>query len=334
VEPSCIITDTHLGIFKSADIWHEVVLELFKEIADTCVRRDIKRIIHLGDFYDNRRALNVKTLNYAHQIGQILNDFETWIVVGNHDQYFKNQTHPHSLVTLREFENIHIVDEPQCIDDTIGLVPWSQDFSKLECPILMGHFEINGFKMNDGYIMRRAHLNKSDFDKFRLVVSGHFHTPTPGIDGIKYLGSPYQQDFGDAGSSRGYHIYNGGDFEFIEYTKAPKFIIINTDCFGDLTNVEGNIIKIVYDRDHGTTKNTEMLEEIQLRNPLQVYTDFGNAAVDLTEDIIDEEVEMKSEKEVVRSYLKKSEIPDGLELKTVVSMFNSFIDSVLEDMKK
>jgi DNA repair exonuclease SbcCD nuclease subunit len=332
MEPTCIVADTHLGVFKSADIWHDVVLELSKEIADTCVRRDIKRIIHLGDFYDNRRALNVKTLNYAHQIGQILNNFETWMVVGNHDQYFKNQTHPHSLVTLREFQNIHIIDEPTCIDDTIGLVPWMQEFIHLECPILMGHFEINGFKMNDGYIMRRAHLNASDFKKFELVVSGHFHTPTSGVDGIRYLGSPYQQDFGDAGSSRGYYIYDG-DFEFIEFTKAPKFIIINTDCFGDLTNIEGNIIKIIYDRDYGTVKNTEILDEIQLRNPLQVYTDFGNAAVDLTEDIIDEEVEMKSEKEVVRRYLEKSEIPEGLEFKTALSMFHNLIDNVLEDMK-
>ena len=339
MNPLCIVTDTHLGIFKSADIWHEVVLELFKEIADECDRRNVDTILHLGDFYDNRRALNVKTLNYAHQIGKILNQFETWIVVGNHDQYFKNQTHPHSLVTLKEFTNIHIVDEPVCLGPwQIGLVPWSQDFKHLECPVLMGHFEINGFKMNDGYIMRRASLNASDFKKFKMVVSGHFHTPTPGIDGIKYLGSPYQQDFGDAGSSRGYYFYypntdNGGDFDFVEYKRAPKFVIINTDNMEDLSDIEGNIIKIVYYKDYGTTRNTEILEEIELKNPLQVFTDFGNAAVDLTEEIIDEEVvEAKSDKEIVKNYLEKSEIPEGLDRKTILTMFYNFIDNVKEEM--
>ena len=329
----CLVTDTHLGIFKSADVWHEVVLELFKEIADECDRRNVDTIIHLGDFYDNRRSLNVKTLDFAHQIGKILNQFESWMVVGNHDQYFKNQTHPHSLVTLKEFQNIHIVDEPFCYKDEIGLVPWNQDFRHLDCPVLMGHFEINGFQMNDGYIMRRALLNASDFKKFEMVISGHFHTPTHGIEGIRYLGSPYQQDFGDAGSSRGFYFYDDGELEFVEYKRAPKFIIINTECFGDLADIEGNIVKIVYDKDYGTTRNTEILEEIELRNPLQVFTDFGNAAVDLTEEIIDEEVvEAKSDKEVVKNYLEKSEIPEGLDNKTILTMFYNFIDSVKEEM--
>jgi len=336
MEPICLVTDTHLGIYKSADIWHEVVLSLFTDIADECTRRNITKIIHLGDFFDNRRVLNVKTLNYAHTIAKMLDrDFETYIIRGNHDQYFKNISHPHSLVVFEQYKNIHVVDHPIVID-SIGLVPWMEDFSDLKCDILMGHFEINGFKMNDGYIMRRAHLNASDFKKFKQVISGHFHMPNSDTGSIYYLGSPYQQDFGDTGSERGYYVFspidNGGDFEFIPFTDAPQYILADTEDI-NFDKIEGNIVKLVFQKDYGTIRNTEIVDEVQMMKPLYLYTDFTEAAVELTEDIIDDKVEMRTEKEIVKSYVDKSECPDGLEKPTILSMFNTLIDSVLEDMK-
>ena len=339
MKPICLVADTHLGIYKSSDMWHEVVLRLFQNIADECVRRNINTIIHLGDFFDNRRVLNVKTLNYAMECAKILNRFQTYIIRGNHDQYFKNQAHPNSLVVFGKYKNIHIVDEPIVLDlgMPVGLVPWMEDFSNLECDILMGHFEINGFQMNDGYIMRRAHLNAGDFKKHKQVISGHFHMQSgDNNSGIYYLGSPFQQDFGDAGDERGYYIYspidNGGDFEFIEFTDAPKYIITSTENI-DFDVIEGNIIKLAFQKDYGTIRNTEIVDEVQMMNPLYLYTDFTDAAVELTDDIIDDEVEMRSEKEIVKSYIDKSECPDGLEKPTILSMFNNLIDSVLEDMK-
>lgn len=335
MEPICLVSDTHLGIYKSADLWHDVVLNLFKEIADYCDRHNITKIIHLGDFFANRRFLNIKTLDYTHQIAIILDSFDTWIVRGNHDQYYKNEPFPHSLIVFRKYRNIHIADVPQVIDFgiPIGLVPWNEEFKDLECEVLMGHFDINGFKMNDGFIQRRGRWNKSDFNGFKQVISGHFHTPTHDIDDINYLGSPYQQNFGDTGSERGFYIWypDSKNFDFIEFTSAPKYVILDTEDM-QLDDVKGNIVKLNFRKDYGTTRNNEIMDEVSLREPLLFYTNFTDAAVELTEDIIaDELAEIKGTKEVVVNYLEKSEIPEGLDIKTVISMFSSLIDNVQEE---
>lgn len=340
MEPICLITDTHLGIYKSADLWHDIVLNLFKEVADYCDRNNVTKIIHLGDFFDNRRALNVKTLNYAHQIAKILENFECWFVRGNHDQYFKNEPFPHSLIVFKKYPNIHIVEESYIIDldIPIGLVPWNEEFKHLDCFILMGHFDINGFKMNDGFIQRHGRWNQKDFRGFKLVLSGHFHMPNSDPNNhIYYLGSPFQQNFGDAGSKRGFYIFNpidnGGDLDFIEFTGAPKYTIIDTEDM-QLDEVKGNIVKVYFRKDYGTTRNNEIIDEIMIREPLLFYTNFTDAAVELTDDIIEEDVaEMKDTKEIIVDFLQKSEIPEGLELKTVISMFSNLIDNVMEDMK-
>lgn len=335
MDPICLVTDTHLGIYKSADLWHDIVLNFFKEVADYCDRNNIDKIVHLGDFFDNRRALNVKTLHYAHEIAKILDGKDCWFVRGNHDQYFKNETFPHSLIVFRKYPNIHIVDEPQVIDFgiPIGLVPWNEEFQHLQCSILMGHFDINGFKMNDGFVQRRGKWNKSDFEGCEQVFSGHFHTPTTGK--IRYLGAPFQQNFGEAGQKRGFYVWYPppDDLEFVEFTSAPKYTIIDTEDM-QLDEVRGNIVKVNFRKDYGTTRNNEIIDEVLIREPLLFYTNFTDAAVELTDEIVEEDlVEMKDTKEIVVDYLQKSEIPEGLELKTVISMFISLIDEVMEDMK-
>ena len=76
-----LITDTHLGHKKASDLYLELTAQLFEDIGTYAQEHEIVELIHLGDFFDNRRVLNVKTLNYAHTIAGILDrDFETYII--------------------------------------------------------------------------------------------------------------------------------------------------------------------------------------------------------------------------------------------------------------
>jgi len=329
-KPYLLVTDTHLGLYGAADVWHDVTLRLFKTVADYCSRHNIDTIIHLGDFFNNRKNINVKSLDYADAIGNILNDFKTILVVGNHDTYYKNQIKPHSLVVFNKFENIMIIDEPTNLDGNIGLVPWGLDFSMLETPYLMGHFEVNGFRMNSGYSMMGGKLNVSDFKNYDKVISGHYHTPMYD-ENVNYLGSPFQQNFADVGSKRGFYVFDDGELDFIEFLEAPRFVKINTSKFEEhFSRVPGNIVKLIFDEDYGTVENTKILEKIQLTGPFQLHPDFSNISGDLEETESIEDVDMKDNKEIVDEYVKTIEIPRNLEPNVVVRMFSNLIDSVTE----
>ncbi|GAG10368.1 unnamed protein product, partial [marine sediment metagenome] len=60
---NCIlVSDTHLGVHRDSEIWHKVTIRLFQDIVDTCNRKDINTVFHLGDWHDNRKALSTLTI--------------------------------------------------------------------------------------------------------------------------------------------------------------------------------------------------------------------------------------------------------------------------------
>ena len=333
-EEYLLLSDTHLGLHGSNDNWHEIVLKLFQTIADFCVKNNIKKIIHLGDFFDNRKSLNVKTIYYATLIADILNDFKTYLIVGNHDTFFKNQIHPHSLLIFNKYENINVIDSPWQLDGDIGLIPWGCGFENVELPYLMGHFEINDFRMNSGYVMKRAKLNRSDFNGFKQVISGHYHTPMV-EDDINYVGAPYHQSFADVGE-RGFYLWSRDkDLQFIEYTDAPHFMKVTvTESMVqnvDATFIKGNIIKLIFEEDYGTVENNQIIENIQLKEPFLLYTDFSKISADLTDEIVLDTAEMVNNQEIVKDFIEKTEVPKNLDKNVIIRMIETLMDEIVED---
>lgn len=312
-----LISDTHLGLKSGSPLWHDITLRLFQEIADTCARRNIDTIIHLGDFFHNRKNLYMKTLSVAIDIADMLENVNLWIIAGNHDIFYKSEIDPTSLDIFRKYENIKIIKETTTFDN-ITLVPWQRDFPK-EGDILFGHFEIGGFPINQSYIMpEKNRLKLDDFKGWNHVYSGHFHMPSD-KGNIKYIGSPYQMSFGDKGD-RGFYIFEDGNLEFTNFTESPKFVTINV--VDDKPNhglspseIKGNIIKLVYTKDFGRNENNKILEVAQSYSPVQLYTDFSKN-IDAKEEEIREE-DIKDNKTIFFEYIDIADIPDHLDKRLV-----------------
>ena len=148
-----IFADSHVGVHQDSDAWLDIAIKLFQSIADTCIKRNITKIIGLGDFFDERKYLNIKTLNVATRISEILQQFEVYLIIGNHDTFFKDRISPSSLQMFWASQNITVIDKPFEMDEML-LLPWGCNpkehrLSKYDC--VMGHFAINGFQTNDFY---------------------------------------------------------------------------------------------------------------------------------------------------------------------------------------
>ena len=97
-----LLGDTHLGLYNDSDVWLDVVVNLFDQIQKTCHRENIDKIIHLGDFFHNRKSINTKTQTAAQEIVDNLHGLDLFIIVGNHDTYYKNKIQPTSLRIFRK----------------------------------------------------------------------------------------------------------------------------------------------------------------------------------------------------------------------------------------
>jgi DNA repair exonuclease SbcCD nuclease subunit len=319
-----IVTDTHLGLYQDSDKWLDIVLQFFKDLTLYCYREQISEVIHLGDFFDNRKSLNTKTQHTAHRIAKILalRNLNIKIIVGNHDCYFKNQIHPTSLELFEKYSHIDIIDEPTVVDDIL-LIPWGSPIEYPECTgsvnYCFGHFAINGFHMNDSYVCKTG-MESAAFKDFDLVLSGHFHTPSK-QGNITYLGAPYGQTFHDVSGSRGFYIFEDGKLEFIEYHAAPKFIKIRTeaitthtslnDDFGN-ENINGNVVRLVFDKDYGTTKNQQIQDEVLKYEPFAYSIDFTkieNEEMEVNEAVVESREQMLTEYITAQTYAENIKVP-------------------------
>jgi DNA repair exonuclease SbcCD nuclease subunit len=263
-----IITDTHFG-GKNDNLQFAQFQQRFYEgtFFPICKREGVTTIFHLGDVFDRRKYSNFNTLKLAKEMFfDPARDFKVHMLVGNHDAYFKNNNDVNSVeLTCAEYNNITLYkDIPEVVEFQglhVFFIPWIAPanytlsmnmIKKAGADIIMGHLEINGSEMQPGLYCDHG-LDRDLFKRYERVFSGHYHTQQD--DGhIRYLGAPYEINWLDFNTAKGFHIYDTSTREFEFYQNPHRLFkkiyyddghscdeMLNTD----LTEYEGCFVKIV-----------------------------------------------------------------------------------------
>lgn len=315
-----IVGDIHIGTKKSSKRYHKVVIDLFEEICCYANDNDIRYLIQVGDLFDNRKALTHSSIECALEVGEMISEVfdESYLIVGNHDTPSKDTMFPHSLQIFNKFDDIKVVDEPFVIQEyQIVMLPWLFDVDNMpDGKICIGHFDINGAKMNtSGTTSRNHRLNFSDFSKYDITLSGHYHTPGNYGHGVTYIGSPYQLSFNDMGSTRGFYVLDTEDDDnvltFVEFDNYPKHISI-TDKTTQLDNITDNIIRLTFTDDYGIDGNKEVIDKIRELNPYSLRVKYARLDDGMTDEQIQEDVSIKSKLDILREFHDKSDLPEGI----------------------
>jgi DNA repair exonuclease SbcCD nuclease subunit len=335
-----IITDQHFGARNDSIAF----LDFFQKFYDNTffprlAADNISTVLVLGDTFDRRKYVNFYALQRAKEMffDRLASDGITvHMLAGNHDTYFKNTNDVNSPdLLLKEYSNINVIDSPTTItvDGTdICMMPWIcpenyqeslDEMKNTKADICMGHFEIAGFAMYRGMESHDG-LDKTIFDKFDLVFSGHYHHRSS--DGsIHYLGNPYELTWQDFNDTRGFHLFDleTRDLEFIanpytmfariEYNdkeqdpvdldaldlaqKYVKLVVVNkTDFYKfdkfiqKLYNKGCHEIKVI--EDMSEFSDGEIGEEINLEDTLSVLAHYIDS------------IETDVDKEQVKTYMR------------------------------
>lgn len=312
------VTDTHLGLYKSSDFWHDVVYNLFAEIHDFCIKNEIRTVIHLGDFFHDRKNLNTKTQFIAHKIARLFENVgKMYIIVGNHDTYFKTSLEPNTLEFLKKYPWIRVIEEVTHLDD-ITLCPWGM-LPQMRGGYCCGHFELKGFHMNNSYVCEHG-MDPSILKDFEHVYSGHFHTPST-QGNITYLGSAYPQTFHDINSPRGFYVFDNGNLTFIEYNNSPKFIKCTTENFKEF-DLRNNIVRLTFMEDYGNVENQKIIDEVNSLHPLKLETNFENIIEGADElDIVQIDDSLMDHEQIIVEFIDKIKgLPKNIKKKTLKTM--------------
>jgi DNA repair exonuclease SbcCD nuclease subunit len=228
-------TDIHFGLRHNSKEHNQDCLEFIDWLIAQATEKGVDTCLFLGDWHHHRSNINILTLDYTMRALRKLNAAfkKTYILVGNHDLFYREKRDVHSMVVGSEFPNICLVDEP-IVRDNVALIPWLvedewKNVDSIEAKYVFGHLELPGFKMNAMVEMPdHGALNSSHFKNQDYVFSGHFHKrQTKGK--INYIGNPFGHNYSDV-----WDFDRGATFiewdkepEFLNYEDGPRFINIS-----------------------------------------------------------------------------------------------------------
>ncbi|QEG04742.1 recombination endonuclease subunit [Shigella phage CM8] len=310
--------DWHLGV-KADDEWiRGIQIDGIKQAIEYSKKNGITVWIQYGDIFDVRKAITHKTMEFAREIVQMLDDAGITLhtVVGNHDMHFKNTLTPNaSTELLAKYPNVKVYDKPTTVDFDgclIDLIPWMceentgeilEHIKTSSASFCVGHWELNGFYFYKGM---KSHGLEPDFLKtYKEVWSGHFHTISEAAN-VRYIGTPWTLTAGDENDPRGFWMF---DTE----TERMEFIPNNTTWhrrihypfkgkidYKDFTNLSVRVI--VTEVDKNLTKFESELEKVV--HSLRVVSKIDNSV----ESDESEEVEVQSLQTLMEEYINA--IPD------------------------
>jgi len=242
---SIILGDLHFGVKGFSDEFFDNQLEFFeKQLFPYMKENNIDTIIQLGDWMENRKNIDIKFFNkivnsFCNKI--VENNFKFITFLGNHDIYYNSRLDINLVKYFQNLypENITVLDKITKMNfgnSVYCFMPWLIDqkvhLHQIEdVDVLFGHFEIKNFEMVKGHIDQNSELTSAFFQKaqrLKKVVSGHYHVQSS--DGfVIFAGTPYQLNWGDYNTPRGFFVIDEYDLDFIPNKISSKFVKIKYD---------------------------------------------------------------------------------------------------------
>jgi hypothetical protein len=210
-------TDIHFGLKSGSRIHNQDCEDFIEWFCNTAKAEGCETAIFLGDWHHNRSTTDVSTMNYTvSNLERLNNSFDQiFLIMGNHDEYYKDKREIHSLEFARLFPKIHVVNHT-LTDGDVTIMPWLvgdewKTVPNIKSRYIFGHFELPLFYMNAMVQMPdHGQLKSDDFINQEYVFSGHFHKrQTKG--NITYMGNCFPHNYADAGDDdRGMMILEWG----------------------------------------------------------------------------------------------------------------------------
>ena len=344
-----LITDTHWGARGDSPTF----LKHFRKFYDNIFfpyleKHNIKTCIHLGDVVDRRKYINFKILNdlrtnFIERLWEM--GVDTHIIIGNHDTFHKNTNELNSIEEIFttaegkvepwmysspkevDFEGLGIVIMPWICEENYG--ECLKMIQNTQCQILMGHLQVSGFEQHIGSWNNEG-LEAHIFDKFDMVMSGHFHHRSNNGT-VYYLGNPYEITWSDYKDPRGFHIFDTDkrqlNFVMNPYRMFHKIIYDDSgETFESLTEkdyseYEGTYVKVVVQKKTNPFWFDSVLDKLEEVNvaDLVVVENFSDFDIS-DDDIVDQAQDTLT---ILSGYVESLNVENKVELDGLMrSLYN------------
>jgi hypothetical protein len=224
------------------------VQKFFQDLRTVYDEYGCEGVIDLGDTLDDRSSVPHPIIELVGAGLELIPDSQWNIkLVGNHDQYLRNAT----VNNRRLFEHKFTVVDSTAIFDQNGtplvfcsypakhddLARWVMATGhklRSQQPILFGHFQLIGCQMSSGLAL--TGVPRVALKDYALSLLGHVHIPQTIGECIHYVGSPFQQEWGEAGQQKRVAVLDTHPLSltWVPMTGYPEYRRIPFETFAKL----------------------------------------------------------------------------------------------------
>ena len=338
-----IVGDLHFGKKNNNEKLLESQIKWFNDSFFPTMRKEkCDTVVFLGDIFDNRVSLSPLILKHVREIfNSCCSMFSTHVVVGNHDCFYRNTNDVNSLGVLAD-QGAHVypdITELELFGKDCLILPWlTKDtltkaesiLAKNNYDLCFGHLEINGFEMAKNHIATNG-MTQDTFFNCQKVYSGHFHIRN--VDGqIKYVGTPYELDWGDYLEEKGFTILDTDTMEekYFLNDVSPKHMKLKSEelDIDDLTPelVRDNYIEIEFHEGISQTDRIIITEKLEALSPSSLRTKEEKLHSMDSEDSLEIDDTVKNSLDALFNYTKLIGCPDGLEENKTLSIIKEIYE--------
>ena len=279
----CLVTaDLHIFPHKKSFDRLQDCLNTLKWIFQQAEIHECDYIVIAGDLFHEKQRIDVLSYTSVFDIFQSHPNRQVYVLVGNHDMYFKDTWEVNSIKPFDALPNLHVIDKPGRIywdKYPIDFLPYTSDPTlylhdmQVDNPyLLFAHVAINGSVLNTVYgnlsdvVIEHDGdmqiIDKSLFQKWAKVFLGHYHAPQKLDNIVEYIGSPLQLSFGEAHQEKHIGILDLETLktEYIINDFSPKHLIIKPEDF-DSIDIKNNFVRL-------EVEDIQTLDLLELKNKL------------------------------------------------------------------
>lgn len=319
-------TDIHFGARNNSEQHNLDNLEYGDWLIDLIKTEAPSHVAFLGDFFENRNAINVHTLELANEFCMKLNalGIQIFFCIGNHDLYHRSTRKFFSTRIFGNLENFSLISEPTLIGDEWLAMPFLfrdeyAEFAELinSRKYVFGHFEFRDFVVTGATKTLDHGPDATHFAAPKYLFSGHFHKRQV-TDNIIFIGNTFPTNFGDAGDiERGACVFDviNDRVDFFNWVDCPSFYKIRLSKLlaGQIGWPAKSRVKCIVDVDIAysevQTLRSELLEAFNLREfTVEEDIDAKSIAIAGGEEL-DNELDDSSIDTVVCQLLEESYTP-------------------------
>lgn len=302
-----LFTDIHWGARSNSDQHLTDCLEYIDWFCALVIKEKATHIAFLGDWYENRNQINVRTLIASQEGARKLNalGIPIYFLIGNHDLFHRSNREVFSTDPFHDLENFTMISEPMEITPELFATPFlfKDEYPELAEKInsykyVLGHFEFRNFVVS-GTDRRLDHgPDAGAFTGPKYLISGHFHKRQ--LDkNVIYIGNTFPTTYGDADDSeRGAAmlVTDTEDMTFFNYDNAPLFYKTRLTAVlaGDVAFAERGRVRCLLDAEVGYSDvqalreemmSTFRLREFTVEEDIQSKKDAISEGMDLDDDL-------------------------------------------------